>query len=112
MRDVNYEKEMGEWLKQKEKEEEDKEERQKDKLQKLDRIINPKHNYEDNGYTTNLQANADKIDDALKVALQKRDKKLKRKLNGGGGEGAEGRGKEKKACGWMGVDMDEEDDEE
>ena len=46
MRDVNYEKEMGEWLKQKEKEEEDKEERQKNKLQKLDRIINPKHNYE------------------------------------------------------------------
>lgn len=46
MRDVNYEKEMGEWLKNKEKETEDKEEREKNKLQKLDRIINPKHNYE------------------------------------------------------------------
>ena len=46
MRDVNYEKEMGEWLKQKEKEAEDKEEREKNKLQKLDRIINPKHKYE------------------------------------------------------------------
>jgi len=113
MRDVNYEKEMGEWLKQKEKEAEDKEEREKNKLQKLDRIINPKHNYEDNGYTSNLQANADKIDDALKVALQKRDKNLKRKLNGGDGEGeGEGRGKEKKGCGWMGIEMDEDDQEE
>merc|ERR1712183_347219 len=43
------------------------------------------------------------------MGLQTRDKNLKRKSNGGA---TEGRGKEKKSCGWMGVDEDEEDGEE
>jgi len=114
MRDVNYEKEMGEWLKQQEQEKEDKEERNKHKLEKLQRVMNPTHHYQDADYTKNLQTNADNIDEALKAAIQRRDAKLKRKAAGNETINSNGNGKQKKSRSnaWMGVDADSEDDDD
>jgi len=114
MRDVNYEKEMGEWLKQQEQEKEDKEERNKHKLEKLQRVMNPTHHYQDADYTKNLQTNANNIDEALKAAIQRRDAKLKRKAAGNETTNSNGNGKQKKSRSnaWMGVGADSEDDDD
>jgi len=114
MRDVNYEKEMGEWLKQQEQEKEDKEERNKHKLEKLQRVMNPTHHYQDADYTKNLQNNANNIDEALKAAIQRRDAKLKRKAAGNETKDSNGNGKQKKSRSnaWMGVGADSEDDDD
>lgn len=107
MRDVNHEKAIGEWLKQKEG---DEEERKQRRIKKLEKILNPTNNYEDKGYTSNLQNNAEKIDEALKAAMRKRDEKYgaKRKLN----DDEEDNGKEKKGRMWIGISDDESDDSE
>lgn len=39
------------------------------RIKKLERMINPQHHYEDVGYTSNLQLNAEKIDGAIKEGL-------------------------------------------
>ena len=48
------------------KNQEDKEEeRQRKRQEKLEKVLNPKHYYDDQNYTTSLQQNSDKIDEAL-----------------------------------------------
>lgn len=104
MRDVNNEKQIAEWLKEKETKDE---EREKKRQAKLERILNPKYTYEDKGYTSNLQLNAEKVDEALQQALQSRKEKTgeKRKVDDSK------QIKVKKTCLWMGVDEDESEDE-
>ena len=41
------------------------EERQRKRQEKLEKVLNPKHHYDDKNYTISLQQNADKIDEAL-----------------------------------------------
>ena len=53
-------------MKNKEGEEED---RKQKRIEKLEKILNPKHNYQDAGYTSNLHNNAEKIDEALKCGM-------------------------------------------
>ncbi|XP_057316380.1 splicing regulator SDE2-like [Hydractinia symbiolongicarpus] len=104
MRDVNNEKQIAEWLKEKETKDE---EREKKRQAKLERILNPKYTYEDKGYTSNLQLNAEKVDEALQQALQSRKEKTgeKRKVDDSK------QIKVKKTRLWMGVDEDESEDE-
>lgn len=57
---------IAEWLKEKETKDE---EREKKRQAKLERILNPKYTYEDKGYTSNLQLNAEKVDEALQQGM-------------------------------------------
>jgi len=72
MRDVNNEKNIAEWMNKQETQEAEQKENRKRKLEK---IVNPHHIYEDVNYTSSLQLNANKIDEALKHALEQRGSK-------------------------------------
>lgn len=103
MRDVNNEKQIGEWLKKKQDKEN---ERAKAREEKLKRLLNPVYNYVDQGYTTQLQDNASNVDEAFKAALSKK-KKIKSRTNHVSEE--DDAPSNKKSCLWIGVSDEESD---
>nr|XP_012559471.2 replication stress response regulator SDE2 isoform X2 [Hydra vulgaris] len=103
MRDVNNEKQIGEWLKKKQDKED---ERAKAREEKLKRLLNPVYNYVDQGYTTKLQDNASNVDEAFKAALSKK-KKMKSRTNHVSEE--DDAPSNKKSCLWIGVSDEESD---
>ncbi|XP_065068736.1 splicing regulator SDE2-like [Rhopilema esculentum] len=101
MRDVNNEKTINEWLEKKKTEDEDKAKRKKEKLEKI--LNPPRHILKDSSYVTDLKANAEKVEDALKQGLSTKQQSQ------GTGHGkrqnsSEKNGKAKKQRLWLGLD--------
>lgn len=96
MRDVNNEKKISEWV-------QTQDEKEKERIQKhndrIARTLNPTMKYEDTNYTLSLQGNVEKINDAIKIATEKKIKSggEKRKIS-------DKSSSSKKARIWVGVE--------
>ncbi|XP_061684847.1 splicing regulator SDE2 isoform X2 [Syngnathoides biaculeatus] len=117
LRDVNHEKEMGEWLKQQADREAEKEQRRAERLQR--KMAEPKHQFSDPAYQQQCHRLAERLEDSVLKGLQaasasqataapkrpgpaRRRPPLKKRKTAG-------------ACSWSGVDdlsSDEDDDDD
>jgi len=104
MRDVNNEKKITEWVQDQDTKEKERVQRRNEKLE---RTLNPKMKYEDKDYTKSLQGNVDKVNEAVKIATQRKTVNTGEKR-----KNIEKATTSKKKKMWLGVDdLSEEDSE-